>query len=253
MKFFFRYLLPITYFQATRLNRLELVAYNALIEWIPAIAVSLYLNNWAIGILVPVLISYIAFISIYEIGYITNDQLSEKFEDDPRGRANGTASSAAVGALIIARLTVFILCTWTLAAWANTVWWVFHATLALSFLLHNLLAREYRIATFFSLSTYRFFAPIILTVDTSVLVLLLPPILLNNSVYRLSVYLDSKNLTGRQSMRSKFAFYLACLPLGLLFSLIYSSLIPVAITLYFLTVWLGYFSFTKLTGRDLRG
>jgi hypothetical protein len=229
-----------------------LVGYNALIEWIPAILLSLSFNGYQPRILLTVGLSYLAFICIYEIGYITNDQISEKFEDEPRGRVVREASTAAIFGLIAVRIAVFGLCTAVLGAWTNPVWLTFHGTLAISFLLHNILPNDMRIATFFSLSTYRFFAPIVLTVDTQILILLIPVILLNNSVYRLSVYLGNKGAGKRQSLGSKFGFYIACLPLGLFFTILYGSFLPLVVTAYFLSVWLMYYAFSKATGIDIR-
>jgi hypothetical protein len=83
--------------------------------------------------------------------------------------------------------------------------------------------------------------------------LLLPVVMLNNSVYRLTVYIDNKNITNRQSIRSKFGFYVACFPLSALLSVLYNSWVPIIVTLYFLFVWLAYWLFSKTSGRDIRG
>lgn len=254
MRIFLRYLLPITYFRASRLNRVALIAYNALTEWLPAIGISLYFNALDPKILITVGLSYLAFISIYEIGYLTNDHLSEMFEDEPRGRSvDSQMSWPVLAGLILVRVATFIWCSYMLGVTANPLWIAFHGSLVATFLLHNLVERDMRIATFYSLSTYRFFAPIILTVTPTVLVLLLPVVMLNNSLYRLTVYIDNKNLSERHGLNTKFAFYVACLPLGLFFSVLFDSMVPIAITLYFILVWLLYLLVTRVTGTDFRG
>jgi hypothetical protein len=254
MSFFLRYFLPVTYFRASRLNRVPLIAYNALIEWIPAVGLSLYFNSFDLKALGTVALSYLAFISIYEIGYLTNDYLSEMFEKDPRGRGSiSDVTKSVLGALIVVRLVTVVICTYFLDTWTNPIWLAFHGTLAASFLLHNIVDRDLRLPTFFSLSTYRFFAPIILSVQPAILIMLLPIVMLNNSLYRLTVYADNKKITQRQGIVSKFGFYLACLPLGLFFSVLFNSLVPVAVTLYFLLVWTLYLLVSRVTGTDFRG
>ena len=254
MKPFLRYLPPISYFQATRLNRLSLVAYNGLVEWIPAIAISLYLNDSKIGTLFTVLVSYLAFISLYEIGYITNDQLSEKFEEDPRGRSSelGMSVTTVIG-LIVVRAIVFGLCSYVLGVALHPLWIAFHGGLIATFLLHNVVEREMRIATFFSLSTFRFIAPVLLTVPPAVLLMLLPIVMLNNSLYRLTVYVDNKKLSKRSSLNSKFLFYLACLPMGVVFCVLSGSVLPLAVSFYFILVWSLYWVISRAVGVDLRG
>ncbi|MEP7076302.1 MAG: hypothetical protein ABI878_10875 [Acidobacteriota bacterium] len=244
MNTFVRHILPITYFQATRLNRWDLVAYNGLVEWLPALGLSYFYNGLEIAILGKVALSYLAFISVYEVGYITNDVFSERFETKPRGRAEEIAvSTFSAAGLIGARLIYFLFFTYILGAWSSTLWWTFYATLAVTFALHNCLPSEFRIATFFGLSTFRFFAPIILTLGTPVLTILLPTILLNNSLYRMSVYLGNKGdvvSADRQNVRFKFAFYAGCFPLSILFSFFFSSILPALVCGYFLLVWVIY-------------
>lgn len=255
MKFFLRHFLPITYFQATRLNRWALVGYNALVEWLPAIALSLYYNNFDLAVIRIVLLSYLGFICIYEIGYITNDFLSERFETDPRGRSKELSVTAAwVVALIGARVIFFFAITYFLGAIDNVLWWVFHGTLAATFAMHNLFPSAWRIPTFFGLSTYRYFAPIIIALSPAVLTILLPALVLNNSLYRTTVYLRNKN--GDPSDESggvgfKLAFYIACLPFSIFLAMYFGSPLPVVICGYFLLIWILFWAATKLFNANV--
>lgn len=249
MKFFLRYFFPITYFQATRLNRWAYVAYNGLIEWIPALALSLFYNNFNTNIVLVVVLSYLAFICIYEIGYITNDFFSEKFEKDPRGRSSQiNISNFVIWSLIITRLLFFLLFSYLLGTLINPLWLTFHAMLLITFVLHNSLSSELRISTFFSLSSFRFFAPILISLNSQVLFILIPTILLNNSLYRTLVYGSNKNIfviKNRESIRFKLIHYLNCLPLSVFLSVFFESFLPLGFCLYFILVWTLYSRFKE--------
>jgi len=249
MSTFLRFFLPATYFQASRLNRLSLVGYNGLVEWLPAIFLSVYFNPHGLGIIPTVLISYGAFICIYEIGYITNDFYSERYETDPRGRKSLLSDDIKpVAALIVLRIGFFLLFTYAAGALTSVLWWVFHASLMATFILHNSLPSNLRIPTFFALSTYRFFGPVILSLSGGVIVLLLPAILLNNSLYRVTVYIRNKTekKLGSPAVGFKFAFYAGCLPLSVMLSALQDSVMPVVVCLYFVLVWILYWLGAKL-------
>jgi hypothetical protein len=249
MRLFLRYLFPATYFEATRVPSTALKMYNGLVEWIPAFALSLYFNDFRPGTAGTVLLSYAAFICLYEIGYLTNDYHSEGFEADPRGRMAALAGQgAAVYALIAARVLFFILCTWLLGVQGSVFWWTFHGTLLATFALHNILPGDMRVATFFGLSAYRFFGPIIVTLPPEVLTILLPAVLLNHSLYRTTVYLRDKTGGAAVSVASKFAFYAGCLPFSMLLSIFSGSWLPVGLCLYFAFIWLLYFAASRITG-----
>ncbi len=253
----FRYFLPITYFRATRLNRWELVGYNALIEWIPAIGLSLYFNAFNLPVLATVIVSYLAFISVYEIGYITNDFYSERFESAPRGRlAQLNVTFVTICILIGTRILVFIFATNWLGAWKSNVWWAFYAGLVATFLLHNLIPSEARISTFFALSTFRYFAPIILTLGGPILTVLLPAVLLNNSLYRVTVY--TRNKAGDETPTSsrtteKLIFYLGCIPLSTFFAIYFESYLPLLLCFYHLGVWAMFWTSAAIRTRSVAG
>ena len=254
MKFFLRHFLPVTYFQSTRLNRWALVGYNALVEWFPALALSFFYNNYDLSIIPVVVLSYLGFICIYEIGYITNDFFSERFETEPRGRAkNLPASSAWVGAIIGTRIVFFLAFTYLLGAVDSVLWWVFYGTLATTFALHNVLPSAWRIPTFFGLSTYRYFAPIIIALSPAVLTVLIPALILNNSLYRTTVYLRNKNgdpgdMSG--DMGFKLLFYVSCLPFSVMLAVFFDSPLPVVVCIYFLSIWVLFWAATWLFKID---
>ncbi|HMQ04646.1 MAG TPA: hypothetical protein PKD26_12075 [Pyrinomonadaceae bacterium] len=251
MRLFFRFLFPATYFEATRVPSLELKIYNGLVEWLPAFAFALYFNDLRPQAVLAVLFSYGAFISIYEIGYLTNDLFSEKYEDEPRGRASRfQGSEATVYALIAVRLIFFAIFTSLLGAANSWLWWGFHGSLVAVFALHNILPGEMRVATFFCLSAFRFFGPMIIAVPPLVLMVLFPAVLLNHSLYRTTVYLRSKFQDARvaETVLSKLAFYAGCFPLSVLLSFLYDSWIPAGLCVYFGLIWIMYLAASRVTG-----
>ena len=252
MRFFFRYVIPATYFESTRIPTVALKIYNGLVEWLPALVFSLYFNEYSTKVIVTVILSYVAFICVYEIGYLTNDYYSELFEDEPRGRGAALADQGpAVHALITVRIIIFLCCTFLLGVSDSVLWWTFHGTLAATFALHNLLPNEMRIGTFFGLSAYRFLGPMIVTLRPEVLSVLVPAAFLNHSLYRTTVYLRGKNTnnkTANASVTPKFGFYAGCLPFSALLSYFYGSFIPLGLCLYFGFVWILYLAASTLTG-----
>lgn len=253
VSFLLRHIFPISYFQATRLNRWSLVGYNGLVEWIPALVLSYYFNDCSIRILPVVVLSYLAFICVYEIGYITNDFFSEKFESNPRGRRIYLSySSSIISVIILSRIAFFLLFTFLLGATKNPFWWAFYGLLTIAFALHNLLPNRLRTATFFALSTYRYFAPIILSLAPPVITILLPTILLNNSLYRTTVYLRNKNASESESEQKatrNLGFYVGAMPLSALLSIYFSSLLPIIICIYYLLLWSAYWLLSGILKR----
>lgn len=245
MRFFFRYLLPITYFQASRLNRWALVGYHGLVEWLPAFALSFIYAGPTFAVFRTVLLSYLAFICIYEVGYLSNDYFSERYETDPRGRKGKMPDSATpVYALLVSRLFLFVLVTWVLGCLENPIWLTFHGALLATFVLHNSISSGDRIPTFYALATFRFFGPVILTLDPQALVILLPTVMVNISLYRTTVYLANKTAASspdRHTLRAKLVFYLGCLPLSVFLSVFFKSVLPAVACAYFMMIWSLYF------------
>ena len=251
MSLFLRFFFPATYFEATRVRPTALKIYNGLVEWLPAIVLALYFNDFRPAVIVTVLLSYVAFIALYEIGYLTNDLHSERFEEAPRGRASRlNGMTTAVYALIAVRIVFFILCTFLLGVSSSAIWWVFHGSLLAVFLLHNTFSSEMRIATFFCLSAYRFFGPLVIVLPVGALLVLVPAVLLNLSLYRTTVYIRSKfeNANVAESVSAKLGFYAGCLPFSFVLSYLYGSWIPSVLCIYYGCVWIFYWAASKATG-----
>lgn len=209
------YLLPFTYFLNTRLRGGSL-AFHVIFEWLAAavLAITIGTTNPA-GALLLALGSYVAFISLYEIGYLVNDMFAAKREDDGRKRGPQGAPLHWVLSWFLSRLFAFLAITIIMDQLVSVEWWLFFFALTLVFAMHNLLEdREMKAATFQWLALLRFMAPVLFVVQDSQV----PGVGLAASVayvaFRTYGYLDSKGLLqmpGRQ--RSEFRIFFFFMPL----------------------------------------
>lgn len=208
----FVYLLPFTYFYDTRL-RSGSIAFHVIFEWLAAGLLVLALG--AAGptqALTAAGLSYLAFISLYEIGYLVNDLFASRKETGGRQRGPQGAGGLWVAAWFISRLVAFMIATIFLGKLAAPEWWSFFAALCVVFALHNELTdREFKSATFIWLAWFRFMAPVIFVVqDTQRLGVGLAAAMAYAS-FRLFGYLDSKGLLqmpGRQRPGFRLFFFL---------------------------------------------
>lgn len=240
---FLRFLLPYTYFYGSRVKQLKYNLYYLIIDWAVPFALLTYFTNydWQ-GALVHFVLAYLAFISIYEIGYLGNDVYSVRKEDKPRRRVKDFDPSDAVVLLWIAvRLAAFGLISWYLHVLTNPLWVAFYMVLAIFFYLHNALKdKELKVMTFVNLAFIRYFAPVFIFLTPAQLMLLAAPIFLNYVFYRTLMYMDSKDLLNMPSRRApayKVNYYLLALGVSSLLSLMGQSWVPVAITAYYLLFW----------------
>jgi hypothetical protein len=240
---FLRFLLPYTYFYGSRVKQLKYNLYYLIIDWAVPFALLTYFTNydWQ-SALVHFVLAYLAFISIYEIGYLGNDVYSVRKEDKPRRRVKDFDPSDAVVLLWIAvRLAAFGLISWYLHVLTNPLWLAFYLVLAIFFYLHNALKdKELKVMTFVNLAFIRYFAPIFIFLTPAQLMLLAAPIFLNYVFYRTLMYMDSKDLLHMPSRRApayKVTYYGLALGVSVLLSLMGQSWVPVAITAYYLLFW----------------
>ncbi len=206
----FVYLLPFTYFYHTRL-RSSGVAFHAFFEWLAAVMLVLVVgvSNPAQGLLKAGL-SYLAFISLYEIGYLVNDLFASHKEIGGRQRGPQSAGIAWVVAWSITRLATFMFATALMDKLASPEWWSFFASLSIVFALHNgLIDREFKVATFLWLAWFRFMAPVIFVVQDSQRLGVGLAAAMAYTTFRLLGYLDGKGLLNmpRRQMPGFRLFY----------------------------------------------
>jgi hypothetical protein len=237
-----RSFIPFFYFQQTRLNNRRAWVFHAVYEWLPAFfIVSIYYYYTSgfdlIGIrIINLLLYFLAFISFYEIGYLVNDQLAH---NEIGGRKRSDRLSVPQIALFIAiRIFTFIGITIYLHHQDVSLWWGWYALLAVLFALHNSIRLlSLKVVTFCFLALVRFFSPIFMILTLPALKELLFPVFLNYVLFRLFMYMDSKNLLQsfeRKTNSYRVGFYLLNFGFANILTLLYQSWIPAGIGLYYL-------------------
>ena len=211
------YLLPFSYFYQTRLKDGSL-AFHVIFEWLAA----LWLVAWIGGgptvlqNVLAVFLSYVAFISIYELGYMANDLYAAKYEKRGRRRGPQEVGRLWVCLWVVRRLAVFFACTMLMKNFFNASWWLFFFALVAVFSLHNLLNdREMKTATFSWLAWFRFMAPVIFVVSRDQLMGIGLAAAFGYVAYRKIGYMDSKDLLlmpGRK--RTAFRLFSFLMPMA---------------------------------------
>ncbi|MBI3220363.1 MAG: hypothetical protein HYZ44_12695 [Bacteroidetes bacterium] len=233
--------LPFFYFQNTRLNNRKAFVFHAAYEWLPAALLAFYYFSSA-STLVSVILYYLAFISVYEIGYVINDQQAH---EEKEGRKRSEQLNAfQLTTFIAIRLIVFLIITTLQSQMQSTLWWGWYLLLAIQFAWHNLLTlRSLKAVTFSFLAFSRFFSPIIMLIPTAISASLALPVFLNYVLFRLFTYLDSKDLLRnfeRKSGAYYRGYYLLIIPFSILIAYLYQSWIPLALNGYYLLIGLAF-------------
>lgn len=211
MNFF--YLFPFSYFYQTRLKE-GAISFHILFEWLAALWLVAWIGD---GATIPqdvlaLFLSYIAFISVYELGYMTNDLYASKYEKNGRRRGPQGASYLWVSLWVASRLLTFFSCTALMNLFFDASWWLFFAALVAVFTLHNFLDdREMKTATFSWLAWFRFMAPVIFVISIDQIMGVGLAAVFGYVSYRKLGYMDSKGLLfmpGRKRMSFRLFFFL---------------------------------------------
>lgn len=186
------------------------LAFVLVYDWIPALVIFGRFSE-ATASIHRLLIAYLAFISLYEVGYLANDFISTRSEEAPRIRTSLVLSHGQLLHLIALRATWFGLLAWLGGFLHTPEWWTFHCLVTTVFALHNLpLAKRFKVFTFYFLAVSR---------SVSAYIFLLPaehvaPSLLAATVlyanFRLLAYLESKNMLmmpGRKEPSTTLFYY----------------------------------------------
>ncbi len=244
------YFIPFGYFFKTRLNTKSAIMFHGYAEYLLGILLLIYNGLEPLQAVYSFVLAYLAFISLYEIGYIVNDFISVKFEDKPRKRLGGLQiSDATIYTWIVIRIIAFLFLTYYLGMFSSLTWWVFYVVLTAVFALHNVLKnKERKILTFISLAFLRFYAPLFPFMETASLVSSINGIMLFYVFYRTLTYMDSKgllNLPSRASFSFKANYYLILLPLSLVITFITNDNLFLWLNLYFLIFWGSFYLANK--------
>lgn len=256
----FVFFFPFGYFLKTRLNTLSAVLFHGYAEYLLGVLLMIYAGIAPLQALVNFIVAYLAFIAVYEIGYIVNDFISVRYENKPRKRlSNWEPSTTLIYLWIAIRVVVFLLLTWWLHQFGSSLWWTYYLVLAFVFYLHNVLKRkEYKVFTFMSLAILRFYAPLFPFLDTAFLTTTINGILLFYVFFRTLTYIDSKDLLmmpSRTSFDFKTVYYLILLPVSLLISFMSGMYLVLWMNLYFLFFWGSFFLASRtglVSGNDFK-
>ncbi len=205
------YLFPFVYFWRTRLSEGTL-AFHVLFEWGAAASVAFFFGAYGTASLPRAFACYVAFIALYEIGYIYNDLVASGGREDERLRGPQGAGRSWIGAWVAVRVGTFLAVTLVLGMEVAPAWWLFFGGLGLVFTAHNLLQeKEQKTATFLWLAWFRFSAPVAFVVESSQRMgVALAAVGLYGS-FRLLGYMDSKGLLKmktRREMRFRSTFFI---------------------------------------------
>ena len=133
-------LLPFGYSWATRLRSFRAIAYLIASSWLPVIWI-----GWRGGVeplprtIALFGIGYLAFISLYELGYFANDAWDARRDEDGRGRGSRAGGAAWATLFVATRVGTWLGISWLTGWIGHPIWIVGFAALAAVFTAHNLL------------------------------------------------------------------------------------------------------------------
>lgn len=209
--------LPFSYAFTSRYK--DDLKFYLLIEYLPAVLISIVFGRFStVANLACCGLSFLAFISVYEIGYLVNDYISVRWEGNPRLRGSIEAGPLLFSLWCLVRCLAFWGISRMLQPAVGGAFWGFYVFLVLVFAAHNLLRRkEIKICTFYWLSLCRFVAPTLWLVKGEHFASLLAAGAILYSGFRLLGYMESKrllNLPNRKSSSFRLAYYALPLPLA---------------------------------------
>lgn len=234
--------LPFGYYAVTRLPSWRDLASLVATNWLPAIWILHRLGGLELGVAVVTFAAgYIAFLGIYEIGYLVNDGWDTARSSNGRKRVPFTIGAVYATVFILIHLGAW-LAIGSVTGWiGNPAWLAGFAALAVAFAQHNLVAANWvRIASFYELATLRFMLPVIGAIPPAGYAALIVAALLFYTYVRYLSYADSKDLLALPERRKPRFNFLQCAslaPLALLAALLLKTTVLVELLAYFLTAY----------------
>lgn len=247
-------LIPFGYFLSTRLSSARDVAFLLATSWVPAIWLVVRLGAKSpVEAVSGFLLGYLAFIAIYEIGYLTNDLWDARRSQDGRARFDHAVGPAYVAVFVGIRLVCWVAVA-SFTAWAsNPIWLAGFGALLIALAQHNLTqSPALRLASFLELAVLRFFLPILVLVPRGQLWIVMLVALLLYAYPRFLSYMDSKSLLRLEDGRGRaFALLQLLWLVPLLLFIAYATATPVIAELvaYFVIAYAaGLVSFRRMNG-----
>jgi hypothetical protein len=219
-------------------------------SWIPAIWLIFRLGGVdPLRALQTFILGYLAFISWYELGYLTNDSWDAARSPSGRRRIAFPVTPLYMILFVAIRLALWaavgIFTGWIM----EPTWLWFYAALAVVFGLHNALqSPTVRIATFMQLSVLRFMLPVAAVLNARGAFLVYAVAVLFYTIFRLLSYLDSKNLLNMSDRRTglfKLQIVGVQAPIVLLLSVVAKSSLIAEMFVYYL----GFYTLIALRER----
>lgn len=238
-------LLPFLYTGATRIEAMRDLAYVAASSWLPGIWIVYRLGevDFASAVLLYA-IGFYAFIAIYEIGYLVNDGWDAHRSEGGRTRLRFKLTASYVAGFVALRIGVWAAIGIAMGWIENVVWLSGFAALVFAFALHNmLLQRALRSASFFQLATLRFSLPMLGSIATGDVLLVLVCAVVFYTYFRFLAYLDSKellNMSVRRENKFGISQVVFLSPLVALIAVATGSWLPVELLVYFASLYGAY-------------
>jgi hypothetical protein len=202
-------LIPFFYTARTRVKSGRDFLYLVLSQWGFGLILLKLLSENGFGIvLLNYMLGYIAFISIYEIGYFANDIWDAKRVDSGRTRFKSDVTTLFISSFISIRISMWIILTYRFFLGDLTFWLIGNVALIVVFSAHNIIrASDVRYATFVQLALLRFALPMMFSLPKGALEPIIIVGCLHYVYFRGLAYLDSKNLLVMpQRKQSNFGF-----------------------------------------------
>jgi hypothetical protein len=247
-------LLPFGYTSVTRLKSARDIVYLVLSSWLPAtwylfrsadISGGEALRDFALG--------YLAFIALYEIGYLANDYWDARNSEAGRLRVPFTLGTAYASFFIAIRLAVWVAVAVATGWIADTIWLAAYGALVIVFAEHNLIAAPgMRSASFFQLAILRFALPVLAPTPTDGRLALFVVAVLFYAYLRFLSYLDSKDLLAvpeRRLPTFSLAQIAMILPLSGLVAWLAQQPVVLELWAYFLACFAGWALLDGLRAR----
>lgn len=161
------YLIPFIYFSSTRIVDRRSLMICVVFEWCAQVMLVLAFGSGGYAErFVEAFACYVAFISLYEIGYLINDLVASKKEQSPNARGPQGVMTLWLAAWIATRLAAFVCITIVLGRLSDPNWWLFFGGMAIVYFMHNELGNpQLRFVTFVWLAWFRFLAPVFFVID----------------------------------------------------------------------------------------
>ncbi|MGE0587554.1 MAG: hypothetical protein AB7O48_03205 [Cyclobacteriaceae bacterium] len=229
---------PFIYFTRTRLNSSRAITFHFFFEWVPI--VWLAYSSSSNTFFSELLVGYLAFISVYELGYLLNDQLAN-YQTHGRRRVE-VFNKVELFCFVIVRLFSFLAITFYLGKTTDYQWWIWYALLIMIFGIHNILSQDrLKIITFSYLAFVRFFSPIILIVGLANINWVLP-VFLHYVLFRTITYMDSKDLIrfDKNSNWFRVNFHIICGAFSVGLAVLNQSYVPLWISGYYIFIVGGF-------------